>query len=727
MSRPASNHSLIAATRVMSAIEDGRTALSFDDLSGLETLPGQLSRLSKLTTLNIRNTQITDLSAVSGISTLRRLAIDNTQVSDLSPIATLPGLRSLSVSGTRVTNLAPLSTVTSLEVLVAYKTSISTIDAIRELIQLQRLEINDTQVSDLVPLARLSALRVFIIRNTPVADLQPLTSARKLQRIDFDNTRVSNIAALSSLLDLRVVRGRGTKITDISPLAFLTELGKLDIGRTRVKDLGPLAGLRRLNRINVDATDVVDLFPLSGLNGILRINLSNTKVHSLAPLSSSGNMERIFASNTLVSDLTPIDNLSNLKGLHVGGTLITDLSAVKNLENLRGLDVSDTKVVDLSPITALAKLEVGAREYPEEYGISFARCLVSPDLQGIAQLPNPQRTIDTLRYLRGELDTSATPPPPESVVEPQAPTSLLFEMDAESGRIAIAAKQVGLENGRNDYLQRQLHRGLLESISNFLALCAPGLPGSNRLGPWRDLAQAFQETLGTTPVELQLGLAILRGNGLRNALIADDQVRQSPDSLVEPMPEQANSALRTVVEAWNIYVATDPFLDAIDCRRLGPDAREHKEIETAKTRSAIDDAERLSIATPKAEVVSSNLAGSAIFSHISRHLPRAHFVPVALGLVAEAPRKQSNAYCGVPKRATSQLAHDSRATKSRRRDARYDGGRQRRRRANPTADSPAGRSMVPVLQRVLDEGFGPVRGGIYGRSRQRLGAGGQQQ
>ena len=58
--------------------------------------------------------------------------------------------------------------------------------------------------------------------------------------------------------------------------------------------------------------------------------------------------------------------------------------------------------------------------------------------------------------------------------------------------------------------------------------------------------------------------------------------------------------------------------------------------------------------------MSSNLAGSAIFLHISRHLPRAHFVLTALGLVAEAPRKQSDACCGVAKRTTSELADDAR-------------------------------------------------------------------
>ena len=70
--------------------------------------------------------------------------------------------------------------------------------------------------------------------------------------------------------------------------------------------------------------------------------------------------------------------------------------------------------------------------------------------------------------------------------------------------------------------------------------------------------------------------------------------------------------------------------------------------------------------------MSSNLAGSVTFSH-SGLSERAHFVPAALGLVSEAAGKQSATRCSVAKRATSQLARDSRAAKSRRHDAGLSG------------------------------------------------------
>jgi len=53
---------------------------------------------------------------------------------------------------------------------------------------------------------------------------------------------------------------------------------------------------------------------------------------------------------------------------------------------------------------------------------------------------------------------------------------------------------------------------------------------------------------------------------------------------------------------------------------------------------------------PEAEFVSSNLAGSASFYHISKHLLSVRFVLATLRSVAEAPRKRSTACYGVEMR-----------------------------------------------------------------------------
>jgi hypothetical protein len=81
------------------------------DLSGLrlKEIPSEIGSLTGLTSLDLSNTQVTDLSALSGLTGLTRLDLSNTQVTDLSALRDLTGLTTLDLSNTPVTDLRPIS------------------------------------------------------------------------------------------------------------------------------------------------------------------------------------------------------------------------------------------------------------------------------------------------------------------------------------------------------------------------------------------------------------------------------------------------------------------------------------------------------------------------------------------------------------------------------------------------------------------------------------------
>ncbi len=78
------------------------------------------------------------------------VSLPNTQVSDLSPLAELKSLKWLFLNSTQVGDLSPLA----------------------ELMNLKRLSLNYTQVGDLSPLAGLKNLKTLILRNSQVSDEQ---------------------------------------------------------------------------------------------------------------------------------------------------------------------------------------------------------------------------------------------------------------------------------------------------------------------------------------------------------------------------------------------------------------------------------------------------------------------------------------------------------------------------------------------------------------------------
>jgi internalin A len=75
--------------------------------------------LAKLEELYIDNTQIKDLSPISGLRNLKILVCSNTPVADLSPLKGMTELEVLDIrTGTGVKDLSPLKNCTSLEYLI---------------------------------------------------------------------------------------------------------------------------------------------------------------------------------------------------------------------------------------------------------------------------------------------------------------------------------------------------------------------------------------------------------------------------------------------------------------------------------------------------------------------------------------------------------------------------------------------------------------------------------
>ena len=95
--------------------------------------------LTQVNILDLRNTQVTDLSPLSVLTQLNSLYLSNTQVTDLSPLSVLTQLNSLDLRNTQVTDLSPLSVLTQLNI----------------------LDLHDTQVTDVLPLKNLTSLTIY--------------------------------------------------------------------------------------------------------------------------------------------------------------------------------------------------------------------------------------------------------------------------------------------------------------------------------------------------------------------------------------------------------------------------------------------------------------------------------------------------------------------------------------------------------------------------------------
>jgi hypothetical protein len=207
-----------------------------------------VGRLTHVTTLDLSNTKVSDLSPLAGLTKLSTLNLSNTQVSDLSPLAGLTELAEIGLSGTQVSDLSPLAGLTTLSTLY----------------------LDGTQVSDLSPLAGLTTLSTLNLSNTQASDLSPLAGLTKLSTLNLSNTQASDLSPLAGLTELAVLGLSGTQVSDLSPLAGLTTLSTLYLDGTQVSDPSPLAGLTKLSIWSVGST--VGVATESSLNRSGRIN-----------------------------------------------------------------------------------------------------------------------------------------------------------------------------------------------------------------------------------------------------------------------------------------------------------------------------------------------------------------------------------------------------------------------------------------------------------------------
>ena len=124
---------------------------------------------------------------LKGLKSLRRLQIDDTYISDLSALSELTGLEWLRLVNNTISDVSPLA----------------------DLKRLKHLNLDANIISDVAPLAELSRLEVLYLENNAISDPAPLKALKNLDRLDLRNNVISDFSALEALPDTTFLRLEG--------------------------------------------------------------------------------------------------------------------------------------------------------------------------------------------------------------------------------------------------------------------------------------------------------------------------------------------------------------------------------------------------------------------------------------------------------------------------------------------------------------------------------------
>jgi internalin A len=117
------------------------------------------SKLGKLTSLDIRDNQISDMKPLASLTKLTSLDISDNHVRDIKPLAALTNLISLSLNGNHVRDIKPLAALTNLTDLSLIANEIIDIKSLASLTNLTEIYLGGNKIIDIKPLASLINLR----------------------------------------------------------------------------------------------------------------------------------------------------------------------------------------------------------------------------------------------------------------------------------------------------------------------------------------------------------------------------------------------------------------------------------------------------------------------------------------------------------------------------------------------------------------------------------------
>ncbi|NKQ39252.1 MAG: hypothetical protein HF967_07280, partial [Methanosarcinales archaeon] len=293
--------------------------------------------------------QITDISPLSGLTSLTSLHLGGNQITDISPLSGLTSLTSIGLGGNQITDLSPLSSLNSLI----------------------WLNLGGNQITDISPLSGLTSLTSLHLWNNQITDLSPLSGLTSLTSLCLWGTQITDLSPLSSLTSLTWLRLAWNQITDISPLSGLTSLTSLSLEWNQITDITTLSELTELRNLNIDNNQIIDitsLFYLTKLGGWGGMRREGVDIH-------------LSLRNNQIIDLTPLVNnrgISENDGIDLRGNPLSETSINIHIPKLqrRRVNVLDdiedlTRVVEAmsTPIFYNAVRDIKYKGVPAQKGI----------------------------------------------------------------------------------------------------------------------------------------------------------------------------------------------------------------------------------------------------------------------------------------------------------------------------------------------------------------------
>ena len=329
---------------------DGRV-INSNSVSNLSPLSG----LTKLTGLWLQHNAITDISPVAGLTNLTQLELGSNNISDISAIAGLTNLTRLGLWENSISDISAVSGLTKLVGLWLWDNAITDISAVAGLTNLTYLALGGNNISDISAVSGLTNLMDLHLPSNNISDVAPLVANTGLGNEDRVNVRGNPLNSTSIKTHVPALQNRGVTVEFDNVITELVNIPDTNLRAKIASAVGKASGntittadMANLTELIAQNTDITDLTGLEHATNLTRLDLGTEYVQE----------EDRFINSNSVSDLSPLAGLTNLTWLRLRNNSISDISALAGLTNLTYLNLGGNLMIsDISALSGLTNLE----------------------------------------------------------------------------------------------------------------------------------------------------------------------------------------------------------------------------------------------------------------------------------------------------------------------------------------------------------------------------------
>ena len=286
----------------------------------------------------------------SDMAALKSLEAEGAGISDLTGLELATNLTELRLARNNISDISAVAGLTKLRTLNLRDNAVSDISAVERLTRLTELHLDRNRISDISVVARLAHLTVLDLGGNAISDISAVTGLTQLTRLELWENSISDISAVTRLTRLTVLNLAGNSVSDISVLAGLTNLIQLILNNNSISDISVVARLTKLIELRFGGNSVSDISAVAGLTNLIWLNLGDNSISDISALAGLTNLTELSFSRNSVSDISVVAGLTKLIELRLGSNSISDISAIAGLTQLTELDLGGNSIWDISPL-----------------------------------------------------------------------------------------------------------------------------------------------------------------------------------------------------------------------------------------------------------------------------------------------------------------------------------------------------------------------------------------